>query len=311
MALNYLGTIYKNWKRHRLLEEKRYIFDNSHQYVLFSGTAFGENGDLRHLNDLYFFLFLLDLHGIDKSRISLIIDTNIVAELERDNTYQYIVSIIKNKIENIIDVIDFENVFVRKKRTDLIFLASGHGNINGLYIGKNKSYLTPDYFEDNATFDSRTILIMSQCFAGAFHHLDTRKNICVLGASEYQESLSIPINKMILDHLHSSDLKDFILNWLAFKPAIPINPFIFAIFTTIMNENNLITQKKHLINIYKNSTALTLQYLKNTAHALKIEAVQAPVDPQGKTEIIFDGSNLIQQPYLLNKIIAARFYLKG
>lgn len=310
MALRYIGKIYKDWKRDRLLEEKRYLFDNHHQYVLFSGTALGENGDLRHLNDLYFFLFLLDLHKIDRQSIHLVIDTNIITELQRDPQYQYIASIIENKIGNIIDVLDFECNFKRDKRKDLIFLASGHGDINGLYIGKNKSYLTPDYFEDNATYDSRTILVMSQCFAGAFHHLDTRKNICVLGASEYQESLSIPIHKMILDHLHAEKLKEFILAGLAFKPDIPINPFIFAIFTTIMNEHNLKTQKKHLINIYKNSTALTLQYLKNTAHGLKIEAIQAPIEPDGKTEIIFDGSTLIQQPYLLNKIIAARFYLK-
>lgn len=307
--LKLFKSVYQDFKRKEAREQKRCFFNSSNQYVLFSGTSLGENGDLRHLNDLYFFLFLLNFFKIEKNSIYLVVDLDIIEELKSSSKYRDIASVIEQNVEHMIDVASFENTFKREENKDLIFLASGHGDINGLYIGKNKSYLTSDYFEDNATYSSSTVLIMTQCFAGAFHHLDTRKNLCVLGASEYQESLSLPINKLLLDDVHDEVLQEFVLKALAFKDDIPINPFMFAMFTILINHNKLQTKNKHFINIYKNTTALTLKYLKNTAQSLRIEAVITPQTEGEKTEIIFDSNTIIQQPYLLNKIVAARLFI--
>ena len=75
-------------------------------------------------------------------------------------------------------------------------------------------------FEKIALEKKSTLIIMSQCFAGAFHHLDTRKNICVMGASEYQKSLSIPIKKLVCHYKINEDLRKFLLHGLAFNPGI-------------------------------------------------------------------------------------------
>ena len=307
--VGFFKSIYQEYKRKEIKEEKVCFFDNTNQYILFSGTALNQTGDKRHLNDLYFFLYLLIYYKVDKSSISLVVDIDIIEELKINPPYKEIALLIEKNVAQIIDIISFQDVFERDKKKNLIFLASGHGDINGLYIGKNNSYLTSDYFENSATYKSKTILIMTQCFAGAFHHLDTRKNLCVLGASEYQESLSIPINKLLIENIHSEALQNFVLNSLAFNQNIPINPFMFALFTTLINKDNLKTDNKHFINIYKSTTALTLQYLKRTVQVLKIDAVVEPKEDGEKTEIIFDRNTLIQQPYLLNKIVAARLYV--
>lgn len=306
MVIKLLQSIFQDYKNKQIREQKRCFFDNSNQYVLFSGTALGETGDIRHLNDLYFFLFLLKYFNVQNHQITLAVDVDILEEFDLMAQFQGISTIIKNNVGQILDINDFEKVFHRDSKKDLIFIASGHGNINGLANSKNNTFITSDYFEDSATYKSRTIMIMTQCFAGAFHHLDTRKHICVLGASEYQESLSLPISNLLNDQLHSKELQEFILNSLIFKPNIPINPFLFALFTTIINIQSMQT-KRHLINVYKNATTFTLQYLKRTEHTLGVSSIDA--DPEGKTQITFDSSRLIQQPYLLNKIIAARLYI--
>ncbi len=307
MVAKLLKSIYQDYKNKEVREEKRCFFDDSNQYVLFSGTALGENGDIRHLNDLYFFLFLLIYFKVDKSQITLVVDLDIINEFKATSGYEHIAERIEKNIGAIIDVTSFEQSFKRKKNKDLIFVASGHGSIDGLYVGKNKTFITSDYFEDNATYTNRTIMIMTQCYAGAFHHLDTRKNICVLGASEYQESLSLPIDKLLTEKLHSKELQEFVLNTLSFSSRIPINPFMFSLFTALINIERMKT-KKHFINIYKSAATFTLQYLKHTEHTLGVSRVDKEL-LDGKTKITFDSSKLIQQPYLLNKIIAARLYV--
>ena len=90
----------------------------------------------------------------------------------------------------------FEAEFKRNDN-DLVFFASGHGAVNGLAIENQESetitydFLTSDYFEEIADDKNSTYLFLSQCQAGAFHHLDTRKKICVIGASEYQNSMAL------------------------------------------------------------------------------------------------------------------------
>lgn len=301
-----LKSLLEDYHYKQTREEKRYLFDKSNQFVLYSGTALGHNGDIRHLNDLYLFLFLLRYSHIEISQIILTIDTDILEEFKLTPQYQEIAKVIEQNVGKIIDINDFPYVYKRDSKKDLIFIASGHGGIDGLSNGKNNTFITSDYFEDNATYMSRTILIMTQCYAGAFHHLDTRKNICVLGASEYQESLSLPITKLLQPHLHSKELQDFVLASLIFSPDIPINPFLFALFTILIDIDRMQT-KKHLINVYKRATTYTLQYLKSTEHTLGVSHIGP--DMQGKTQITFDSSKLIQQPYLLNKIIAARLYI--
>lgn len=294
-------------------EKESLLFDPNSQFVLFSGTGVNGNGPFRHLNDLFIVLYLLLKKNIRPENIYITIDKAILNHLNArtnhkkfqllDNgtkTFYEIISALPEK--NIIDVQSFEKDFNRKK-TDLIFIASGHGSIQGLSIdnGINTSkFLSSDYFEDIADKKFRTILIMSQCQAAAFHHLDTRKNICVLGASDYQSSVSLPIiamtnNAILADHL-------------SFEQNIAINPFIFAFFIIMMNHENIIINKnKNIINLFKYVAATTLDFLSKTGHREIVIEKQKIVDMQGDyLKLRFDERILVQQPFLLNKILAAR-----
>ncbi|MFY4818415.1 hypothetical protein ACOTWJ_09295 [Aliarcobacter butzleri] len=299
----FFNYLYKDYKRKTILEEQKYIFDKNTQFILFSGTSLGEDGDMRHLNDLYFVLYILKYYNIDPNSILLSIDVDILEELDRMPCYKLITELIKNSVGNIIDIQNFEKDYKRPSDKNIVFVASGHGDINGLSISKNKTSITSDFFEKIALEQKSTLIIMSQCFAGAFHHLDTRKNICVMGASEYQKSLSIPIRKLVCHYKITEELSNFLLYGLAFNPGISINPFLFAFVITTIEPNIFIkSDKKHLINIYKSTAALTLEYMENTYHLLTLKEVRT-----SDNEYIFDGIRITQQPYLLNKILAARY----
>lgn len=321
----FVTSIYKDYKRKQILEEERYFINKKSKYVLFSGTLFNQNGDIRHVNDLYFIIYLLSFYKIPKENITLVLDLDILEEFKNAAMYKDIYEFILHYTGEIVDVKNFEKTFVRNKKEDLIFIASGHGDINGLAIGKNQ-YLSSDYFEDIASSKKATLLIMSQCFAGAFHHLDTRKNICVLGASEYQTSLSLPISNLLNSNeiiaLNDVYLNNFIKFGLAFRPEIPINPFIFSLFITLLKPQIIKSPNKHIINIYKNTAAQTLNYLNTQERYFRIDKVyeidkeKEKEKEEGKEEekiqVLYDSKKSIQQqPYLLNKIMAARFQLSA
>jgi hypothetical protein len=313
--LKFVNTLYKDYKRKQILEEKRYLISNDNKYVLFSGTLLKQNGDIRHINDLYFIIYLLHVNKISNNNITLAVDKNILSELKDSPLYKDIYSLIIKFVGEVIDVLEFESLYKRNENKDLIFIASGHGDINGLAIGQNQR-ISSDYFESIASYRKGTLLIMSQCFAGAFHHLDTRKNICVLGASEYQTSLSIQIKDLLnsnqIKELEDKHLEDFILNGLAFRTDIPINPFIFSFFITIFKPEIIKSSNKHLINIYKSTASQTLNYLNTFQQIFRIEQVFDVESESGKQQILFDSNKSItQQPYLLNKIMAARFVISN
>lgn len=317
MVIDFIKHLYKNYKRELFLNKKRYIFSRDTCYVLFSGTALGHDGDQRHLNDLYFILYLLSKYKIPKENIILSVDTDILEELKSTPTLKNKSDKIYEYVDKVIDISNFKNEYTRDKNKNLVFISSGHGNINGLHISKNDSVINSDFFEDIAVKDKDTLLIMSQCFAGAFHHLDTRKNICVLGASEYQESLSMPLLKLLANYNEDkkkwyfkdyidADLGNFILNELAFKEEIVLNPFLFSLFLVLLNpSNHILSRNKHLINIYKNSTSLTSNYLSNTYQHIKLKGP----NPSDSEVIMIEGIRITQQSYLLNKILASRFNL--
>ncbi len=306
-------SLRKEYYRQQILEQERYLIDKNNEYVLFSGTALGNDGDLRHLNDLYFIIFLLSFYEIPKDNIILVVDLDILKEMEKNSIFNGISKLITDKVGQLIDAQAFETTYKRDKNKDLIFIASGHGNINGLHIGKTNTFVNADFFEDIAIPTKGTLLVMTQCFAGSFHHLDTRKNICVLGASEYQESLSIPINKLISNINIEENLSNFLLNAIAFKSDIAINPFLFSFFLTLIHPDTIQSKKKHLINVYKNTASLTLNYMKDTHQIFKIESIIIPDDAieDKREEIIFQGKTITQQSYLLNKIMAARFIISA
>lgn len=302
-AFKFFKHLYKDYKRKEILEEEKHIFDKESEFVLFSGTSLGDDADIRHINDLYFILFVLKHYRIEPNNITLAVDSNILSELESIPYYKDNISIIRDSIGKLIDVQDFEKDYKRSLNKNLVFFASGHGDINGLSIGKNQTTITSDFFEKIAIETKSTLIVMSQCFAGAFHHLDTRKNICVMGASEYQKSLSLPIRKLVEYYRIDQDLADMLLYGLAFRPDIAINPFLFAFVITVVKPNNFIkSDKKHLINIYKSTAAITLEYMENTYQLLSFIGKK-----DQRNELIFDGIRITQQPYLLNKILAARY----
>ncbi len=287
------------------------LFDSvKNEFVLFSGTLFDdEQSAFRHLNDLFFILFLLHHKKIDSKQITLAIDIKILNYLDkktRNKTvclieHQYLTysQIIRKIAGNIISVVDFEESFIRKDR-NLIFFASGHGNIHGLSIGRNGHYLGPDYFEDKSKKDKTIFLYLSQCIAGAFHHLDTRKNICVLGACEYQTSLSIPIKKLKMSSDHEKIIKNF-----SFYDNVPINPFIFTFFINILLYKDLIKRdKKNILNLYKYVNSNTIEFVKNDKYRLYINTKTIKEDFM-KIDIPYKS---IQQPYLLNKILSTDIF---
>lgn len=312
----------KKFKKKLTCFEKEYktnLFDQNNIYVLFSGTGINGNGPFRHLNDLFLILFLLIKKNIPSSQIYLTIDINILASLDSttgnrsfpflDNGSLSYRQIFETYIDsnNIIPVEDFEKKFHRDRAKDLVFIASGHGAINGLSIdgtdGKVSKFLSSDYFEKIANEKNRTILIMSQCQAAAFHHLDTRKNLCVMGASDYQSSVSLKLAAMTPEQS--------IIDHFAFEEGLAINPFIFSLFAAILMKDTLIiNEKHHLINLFKYVTASTLTYLsKSGKRQVRINREKLLDIEDEYLEFLFEERILIQQPFLLNKILAARIYI--
>ena len=284
-----------------------YFFSNENFYILYSGTSLHEEEDaFRHLNDLYLMLLMLLQKGVTKDNILLVIDLDILHHLDTKTKGKLINDLkIKDFLEistsSILDINDFPNQYIRDVNKDLIFISSGHGSIHGLYNSKNDSYLSSDYFEDIATVKKRTILLMSQCIAGSFHHLDTRKNICTIGASEYQNSLSLdllPLCKIFGGNANS------MANSLSFFPGVAINPFLFSFFCVSLHTDVLLryNSKKNLIHIYKYTASSTYSYLQNVQNKIDFELIQ---HRDGKTFVRSGYMNVIQTPYLLNKILAS------
>lgn len=309
MAIDFLKYLYSNYQKHKLLENTQYILNKNTQYVLFSGTSLGDDGDIRHLNDLYFIIFILDKYDIPKENITLAVDEKILENLKSPGFMEFYLRI-NATVGKIINPENFISEYKRDKNKDFVFIASGHGHINGLHLTATDSFVTSDYFEDIASKTSNTLLIMSQCYAGAFHHLDTRKNICVLGSSDYQESLSIDLFSLVTfkkdgksyykPHINP-DLWNFISDKLSFNHQLyPINPFLFSLFLVLFEpDKHILSRKKHLINIYKCVVALTSDNLSNTYQHVKIGT-------HGGNHII-EGIRISQQSYLLNKILASRY----
>ncbi len=299
-------------------ENFKKLFDDKSQFVLFSGTCLEGNGAFRHLNDLFFVLYTLVSKGVDKNQIFLSIDLTILENLDNKTLSKKItllnqeftfLSFFKKYIseENFIDVKQFETKFKRNDN-DLVFFASGHGGVNGLAIEKlvneviEYDFLTSDYFEEIADNKNSTYLFLSQCKAGAFHHLDTRKKICVIGASEYQNSISIPVNLMI-NHKGISNL--------SFEDNIAINPFLFSFFivTTNIEETIKYNKKKNIINIFKFIATSTIQYVSNLYQYKRVVITKEFIDSDNqKFEYIIENQ-VMQQPFLLNKILASETFL--
>jgi len=291
------------------------FFENkSNEYVLFSGTSFEkEQGVFRHLNDLFFILHLLYYKNIEPENITLVIDIDALDYLDKktldkkvmlvDSTEYTYSDIIRQLAKNIIDVSEFELTYKRNESKNLFFFSSGHGNIHGLSIGKNKTYLSPDYFEKNYIKGKVTFLYLSQCIAGAFHHLDTRKDICVLGASEYQTSVSIPIKKLQMQMMRDHNK---IVELFAFYDNIPINPFIFSFFINIILTKNFRREQKNLLNLYKYINSSTIELIKNDRMKMFINVEKIENDIL-KVEIPYKN---IQQPFLLNKILATKIIIE-
>ena len=288
------------------------FFSNDNFYVLYSGTSLYEEEDaFRHLNDLYLMLMMILNKGVIKDNILLVMDVDILSHLDIKTNSKLINGLkIKDFLEastsEILDINDFPSKYERDISRDLIFISSGHGSIHGLYNSKNQSYISSDYFENIATISKRTILLMSQCIAGSFHHLDTRKNICTIGASEYQNSLSLDLFPLCKIFGHNAN---DIANSLSFFPGVSINPFLFSFFCVSLYTQELLKYnvKKNLIHIYKYTASSTYSYLQNVQNKIDFELIQ---HRDGKTFVRSGYMNVIQTPYLLNKILASNIIFR-
>jgi len=290
-----------------IVDQEIKFFRNECSYVLYSGTSITEEEDaFRHLNDLFLMQFMLLNKGIVKENITLVFDIDILKRMDEKTNLKKIGKVTFSQFlstysNSIIDINNFQDEYTRDKDRDLIFISSGHGAIHGLHNGKNNTYLSSDYFEDIATSRSRTILLMSQCIAGSFHHLDTRKNICTIGASEYQSSLSLDL--LPLCRIFGDKAEDH-ANMFSFFPGVAINPFLFSFLCVSLYTNDLLkfNRKKSLIHIYKYTASSTYNYLQNVQNKIDFELIQ---HKDGKTYVRSGYMNVVQTPYLLNKILAS------
>ena len=110
------------------------LFDNiNNQYVLFSGTSFeDEQGVFRHINDLFFILYILYVKDISKENIILACDIKALNYLNKktnnkkvkliDNRLLTYIEMINTIVGDIINVIDFEKDYKNDKDKNLIFL---------------------------------------------------------------------------------------------------------------------------------------------------------------------------------------------
>jgi len=316
------------------LEEKRQLFSNNSIYVLYSGSALSSNEEdaYRHLNDIFLVLWLLIYKGVAYENIILICDTSIlehITQKTRDKKIKYFgqdltyAEAFRVSTRLIIDLSEFSSVFtIDRDGRDLVFFASGHGSIYGIDNQKSNT-TTPELIENLAVEDKRTILIMLQCYAGAFHHLDTRLNICSIGASEYQNSLSLPI-EAIIGIVTNEEAKEYILEHLSFYKQIAINVFLFSFFITVLLSDELFEDdaKKDLIKLYKFSAASTNRILSNVINYFEFEFIEDEVRLELKNIVklflsrkskrkykVSIKRDITQTPFLLNKILAARTIL--
>ena len=112
-------------------EKRTNFFNNNTHYVLFSGTPKNGNGPIRHLNDLFIILYLINKNSIPRENVFLSIDTQILEDLDEvtsNKKFKYFESanktfkeVIKEWIpkENIIDIFDFEENYKRDDK-DLV-----------------------------------------------------------------------------------------------------------------------------------------------------------------------------------------------
>ena len=63
-------------------EKRTNFFNNNTHYVLFSGTPKNGNGPIRHLNDLFIILYLINKNSIPRENVFLSIDTQILEDLD-------------------------------------------------------------------------------------------------------------------------------------------------------------------------------------------------------------------------------------
>lgn len=309
--LKFIIDTYKTYQKKIKLEQEKHLISNNAEYILFSGTS-NDNDFIRHFADLQAVLISLVHNKVKKENIRIVIDAEAFEELKSYSKYSLWVSLIENYVGHITEASTFTQEYKRPLNKDIFFIASGHGNINGLSVGKNNSFITSDFFEDIASEENSTILILSQCYAGAFHHLDTRKNICVLGASEYQTSLSISIDKLI--KCLPTDLQNTYRSFFNIERELVINPFLLYFASILFDPNTFIKIKnKNLLNIYKKTTVMTLEVLNEIPQILDILDIldkDSSGQKQEELGIVIKGLLFVQHPFLLNKILATRYFIK-
>ena len=118
----------------------------------------------------------------------------------------------------------------------------------------------------------------------------------MLGASEYQSSVSIPIKKLkhTKDHQTIEELFSFYEN-------IPINPFIYTFFINLLLVDTLIKREsKNILNLYKYINSNTIVLIKNDDVKIYINLSSINKDV---VELSIP-QKIVKQPYLLNKILA-------
>ena len=97
-----------------------------------------------------------------------------------------------------------------------------------------------------------------------------------------------------------------------FEDGIALNPFMFSMFLALYSTSRvIINDKKNIINIFKYAAASTLDYLSKSGKRSVIISKSHLVQMQSDSfKFDFEERILVQQPFLLNKIIAARTYVE-
>lgn len=210
----------------------------------------------RHIYDIQFATKILKKRDVPLSNISILIDYN------APPTIAYLKSI---GTEITIQNIDhFQAVANSKKDLDnLIVCIYGHGSHNGI---DGKINLKLNHIVSAIDIQIKNCaIIFGQCYSGIYNYHDAflidRPNICFLGATNFNTSLSSPLNTAFIEDPELSN------NWIA-------NIFMAFIFLSFIYPHEYDADgdnKLTLVDIFKNASSLTNVYFSNRKSLQPIE----------------------------------------
>lgn len=203
----------------------------------------------RHIYDIQFAVKVLKKKGVPLSNISILIDYN------TPPTISYLENIGTGiKVQ---EINQFHTVANSKNLDNLVICVYGHGNHDGI-DGKIKLKSSNIVSSINSGVKN-CVVIFGQCYSGIYNYHDafltTHPNICFLGATNFNTSVSSPFSTAFLKD------SDLLNDWVA-------NIFMFIIFCCFLWPKDAVDTdgdgQLTLIDLFKKASILTNEYFRTT-----------------------------------------------